>query len=116
MRNIDKLKLYLKETANQIRITREHHKEAQRDGQSNRAHKLLRELQGLQYEYRHHHIAYCELRGRTRDEIETLPTNANKEYNHPNDSYINNIKEDYAWTIEEIESYTARREEINEKA
>ena len=110
MRNIDKLKKYIKETATQIRITRAHHKEAQRDGQINRANKFLRELHGLQYEYRHHHIAYCELRGKTRLQIEPKI----REHNEPNDSYIKQLKEKYAWTPEEIEAYEERKEARNE--
>ena len=112
MRNIDKLKNYIKETAPQLRITKAHHKEAQRDGQINRANKLLRELHGLQYEYRHHHIAYCELRGRTREQIERNVRNDHR----PNETYINNILDAYAWTPEEIEAYMARKEKWNEKA
>jgi len=112
MKNIHKLKTYIKETATKIRITRAHYKEAQRDGQSNRANKLLRELHGLQYEYRHHHIAYCELRGRTREEIEANV----RDDNHPNETYIGNILDAYAWTPEEIEAYTARKEKWHEKA
>ena len=114
MRNIDRLKIYIKETATKIRKTRAHYKEAQRDGQTNIANianKLLRELHGLQYEYRHHHIAYCELRGRTREEIERKV----RDDNHPNETYINNILDAYAWTHEEIESYMARKEKLNEK-
>jgi len=115
MRNIDKLKQYIKETANQIRITRAHYKEAQRDGQYNRVNKLLRELHGLRYEYRHHHIAYCELKGRTMDEIETIPTNPDKHYEYPNRTHINELKNKYAWTPDEIEAYTARKDKLNEE-
>ena len=38
-------------------------------------------------EYRHSHIAYCELRGRTRDQIEKP-----REGNEPNESHIEAIK------------------------
>jgi ABC-type phosphate transport system auxiliary subunit len=112
MRNIDKLKLHIKETAIRIRKTRFQHKEAQRANLMRVANKLLRELHGLQYEYRHHHIAYCELRGRTREEIEGKV----RDDNHPNETYINNILDAYAWTPEDIEAYTARKEKRNETA
>ena len=42
-------------------------------------------------DYRHHHIAYCELRGRTRDEIEPVT----KSDNLPNESTIQTIKDTY---------------------
>ena len=109
MRNIDKLKKYLKETATEIRETRCKFKEAQRNRTG--SCQLRRKLEGLQYEYRHHHIAYCELRGRTREQIERKV----RDGNHPNETYINNILDAYAWTHEEIESYMARKEKLNEK-
>ena len=40
------------------------------------------------YHYRHHHIAYCEMKGRTRDQIEKP-----SKYNLPNQKYIEQIKE-----------------------
>ena len=105
MRNINKLKLFLKETAKQIRITRFQFKEAQRNKASyNIQWKLLGQLQRLQREYRHHHIAYCELRGRTRDQIERP-----KDNHLPNEMRINEIKEEYAWSPEEIDVYEERR-------
>ena len=101
MRNIDILKQLLKDTASQIRETRKQFKEAQRTGGSCEFHwQLLK----LQYDYRHHHIAYCELRGRTRLQIEPKI----REHNEPNETYIQQIKEKYAWTIEEIEAYKER--------
>jgi hypothetical protein len=54
-------------------------------------------------DYRHHHIAYCELRGRTRDQIEKP-----REDNKPNEYEINRIKTLYAWTPEEIAKYNER--------
>jgi len=110
MRNIDKLKAQLKETANEIRRTRFHHKEAQRANLLTTANKLLWKLHDLQYEYRHHHIAYCELRGRTRDQIEPKI----RENNNPNERYIREIKEKYAWTPEEIVAYEERMAKRNE--
>ena len=103
MRNIDKLKTYLKETANQIRKIRPEYKEAQRN--CTESWKLLGELSKLKIIYRHHHIAYCELRGRTRDQIEHP-----REYNEPNENYIDKIKKKYAWTEEEIATYLERIE------
>ena len=105
MRNIDKLKKFLKETAAEIRITRHQYKEAQRGKTTEWG--LLGKLLKLQREYRHHHIAYCELRGRTREQIERPRDN-----HMPNESYIDDIKELYAWSEEDIATYnerTARR-------
>jgi len=109
MRNIDILKQLLKDTASQIRTVRFQYKEAQRNGLISVSNGLLFQLLKLQYDYRHHHIAYSELRGRTRLEIESKT----REHNEPNEEYIKQIKEKYAWTIEEIEAY---KERIDAKA
>ena len=45
-------------------------------------------LDRLRYEARHHHIAYCLLRGRTMEEIESKT----REDNAPNMTYVNQIK------------------------
>jgi len=46
--------------------------------------------------FRHQHIAYCELRGRLRDQIE-IPAKNNK----PDQDWINNIKEEWEKKIVE---------------
>lgn len=43
----------------------------------------------LKYHFRHIHIAYCELRGRSRVQIEKP-----SEFNKPNQSYIDKIKKE----------------------
>lgn len=43
-------------------------------------------LLGAQYRFRHHHIAYCMLRGTSRDQIERPADN-----NRPNEAYISEI-------------------------
>lgn len=106
MRNIDKLKSYLKETAIKIRQTREQYKQAQRANLIQTANKFLWQLRDLQYEYRHHHIAYSELRGKTREQIEPKTRDNHK----PNETYIRQLKKEYAWTQEEIEAYNERKE------
>lgn len=105
IRNIDKLKAKKEELAAAIRKTRPEHKEAQRGNGTQPSWSLGAKLKRLQYEYRHHHIAHCELRGRTRKEIE----NKNRDDNHPNEAYIQCLKDQYAWTPEEITAYTERR-------
>ena len=112
MRNIDILKESIKKLAREIRGTRYQFRESQRNRKTN--HKLLRQLETLRYEFRHHHIAYCELRGRTRDQIETKPQSTRKQVKHTNENYINKIKEAYAWTPEEITTYEERMAKKNE--
>jgi len=101
MRNIDKLKKNIKAQAVEIRKARHEYREAQRAGKS--SYRKLWDLQKLQKNYRHHHIAYCELRGKTRDEIEQP-----RDGNHPDECEINRIKTEYAWTPEEIVKYHER--------
>ena len=101
MRNIDKLKEQIKEKAVQIRKARHNYRELQRARKS--AYMALWDLQKLQKDFRHHHIAYCELRGRTRDQIEQPRDN-----NYPDEGAINRIKTEYAWTPEEIVKYHER--------
>lgn len=105
MRNIDILKQWIKDTAKQIRIVKFQYKEAQRNGLITMSNSLLYQLLKLQYDYRHHHIAYSELRGRTRLQIEPKV----REHNEPNEEYIKQIKEKYAWTPEEIKAYEERK-------
>jgi hypothetical protein len=106
MRNIDKLKQFLKETAKEIRRARFEYKEAQRGKNTTGKHPyvLAGRLHHLSYEFRHHHIAYCELRGRLREQIERP-----KDNHLPNETKINNIKEAYAWSPEEIDAYQERK-------
>ncbi len=47
----------------------------------------------LSRDYRHHHIAYCELRGRTRDQIEKPG-----KFNLPDEREIQAIKEAFGGT------------------
>ena len=49
----------------------------------------------LKYHFRHHHIAYCETRGRTREQIEKPSI-----YNPANQSYIDKIKKEIQKKIE----------------
>ncbi len=109
MNNIQKLKTYLKQTAENIKATRltlkETHKGIKKDIP---AYELEHKISKLKYEYRHHHIAYCELRGKTRLQIEQKV----KENNEPNESYIISLKEQYAWSPEEIAIYNERMASI----
>jgi ATP/maltotriose-dependent transcriptional regulator MalT len=62
------LKKELKQRALQIRQERAAFKEAQRQGVS--IWKALGDLGKSVHWYRHHHIVYCLLRGRTQEQIE----------------------------------------------
>lgn len=83
------LKNYLKELAVEIREYKEKHKEIQRQNGGGGS-GYIGDLYRRQYLYRHHHIAYSELRGRTRDQIERP-----KEDNKPNEKVIAQIKEKF---------------------
>lgn len=107
MRKIDELKQILKETASKIKTVRFQFKQAQKNPSTSVTIEwtLLKGLRELQRFYRHHHIAYCELRGRTRDQIEKKI----REHNEPDELYIKQIKEQYAWSPEEIKAYEERK-------
>lgn len=53
-------------------------------------------LPRAKYEYRHKHIARCELKGRNRNQIE-IPN----ENNQPNETYIKQIKEEWIKRLNE---------------
>lgn len=62
---------------------------------SDRWHQFC-QLGKLQYDFRHKHIVYCTLRGRTRDQIEKP-----KEHNKPNEKYLGELTEHYMFLAEE---------------
>lgn len=77
---------YLKETGIEIRSQKNLRKEEKRGNLS--LWSIESKIQKLKYEYRHHHISLCEMRGRTRDQIEKPSEN-----NLPNQKYIDQITE-----------------------
>ena len=102
MRNIDKLKEILKEKATKIRDNRAKLKMPETKYKD----IIQSDLHYMKIDYRHHHISYCELRGKTRDQIEK-PKSGNK----PDEYMIEKIKLKYAWTPEEIKAYEERKAE-----
>lgn len=82
------LKNLLITKAVEIKETRKTHKENQRHRSDN---GLMWTLYKMSQEYRHHHIAYSELNGRTREQIEKPRLN-----NLPNEDKIQRIKEKYS--------------------
>ena len=105
LRNIDKLKMILKEKAAYIRAERKEARLEKSKGNGPLASRIHTSLRfGAGRDYRCHHIAYCELRGKTRDQIEKP-----KEFNEPNEKLIALIKQEFAWTPEEIAAYNERK-------
>lgn len=78
-------KIELKTLAVKIRDLKDHRPMGNRGGKD--IWTIDSEISNLKYIYRHTHIAYCELRGRTRDEIERPSEN-----NKANQTYIDQIK------------------------
>jgi hypothetical protein len=103
MKKILILKQNLKELAGSIRKSKVDCKQCQREhqghdgyweGQPGNGGKWVggyyNKIDSLKYEFRHKHIAYCLIRGRTRDEIERPA-----EDNQPCESYIKEIQNAY---------------------
>lgn len=82
------LKNWLKNEAVEIKEAKKELKEAQRS--SNSSGELMFSLFMQRRNYRHYHIAYSEMRGKTRDQIERP-----REDNLPNEDLIAKIKKDY---------------------
>jgi len=85
---LKQLKYWLITHATEIREIRKVLKESQRNGGA--AWKWQHKLSSMSRDYRHHHIAYSELRGKTREQIE-IP----REDNLPNEDIIKSVKEKY---------------------
>jgi hypothetical protein len=106
METMIELKQYLKGSAVQIRELKYNYKGSQRRFTDDR-YKTQRgreqygevlnycyKLDKLKREYRHHHIAYSELRGKTRDQIESSYPYEGMFYpQRPDESWIKKIKE-----------------------
>jgi hypothetical protein len=82
------LKAFLKDTAKDIRGKKIDIKEKQRNNIYAGGQQW--ELLKLKSIYRHHHIAYSELRGRCREEIESP-----RAENLPDNEWIQELKERY---------------------
>lgn len=83
------LKNWLKNTAIEIRELKNKHNETQRRCKSGGS-IYFGDLQDKSYEYRHYHIAYSELRGKKREQIEKP-----REDNLPDEKFIEKIKVKY---------------------
>lgn len=100
------LKNWLKDSGKEIRRMRDLHKEYQRGNyeraswnskESEDYSKNLCSLWKLRWEYRHKHIAYSELRGRTRAQIEASYPYEGRDgwHERPDEEWIENIKNEY---------------------
>ena len=93
MTKLKELQTIIKQQAQDIRKFRLEFKEAQRERKPN-VWRMQYTLDEMKRSNRHHHIAYSELRGRTRDEIEQP-----HEDNLPNESAIRAIKDKYVQDV-----------------
>jgi len=88
------IKNMLKDLGLEIRKLKNDIKNGMREKQL--VYKIQWTLADKKYQYRHHHIARSELRGRTRDQIEK-PSKDHK----ADESYIEQIKNEWIKMIEE---------------
>lgn len=105
MNPIQKKKLELKELAHQIRkykLSRKP-KNVILYPELKTLYDSLWKLDSLRYRYRHEHIAYCEVRGRTRQQIETP-----KDDNKPNEEDIQEYKNKLLAELEKYKNETLR--------
>ena len=80
-----------KARAHLIRVAKSHRKSCK--------HGVVPHLEELQKAYRHNHIAYCEERGRTRDEIEKPAAN-----HKPDEKIIESLKRRHHWRMKWYEA------------
>lgn len=93
MRKIDELKLKLKTLAKEIKLAKVERKLQRGKVSADVGIANDWKVKSLSFQFRCNHIAYCELRGRTRLQIEPKV----REFNEPNSNLIEKIKLDYAW-------------------
>ena len=82
-------KYYLKGLSTQIRELKAEFKELERNKKD--SYSKRREVQKAKYEFRHEHIAYCMVRGKTYKQIERSV----RENNEPNEDYIEQLLNSY---------------------
>jgi hypothetical protein len=93
---IKQLKAELKELAHCISETNREFKQEQREGKTHWSSDALKRQGRARYVFRHKHIVRCLLRGRTMEQIETMPKwgrCADRCYccNKPDQEYINKL-------------------------
>lgn len=90
LESIDYLKAILKQIAFDLKQSKIELKEFMRGNFEGNLYTLIRRVNFLKHQYRHHHIAFCELRGKLRKEIE-IPDSENP----VNEKYLGEIKRKY---------------------
>lgn len=83
--NMSELKSWLKKTAEQIKAQKKEYKQKQRENTDTWQDRVS--LKNIRRKYRHYHIAYSQLRGKTRDQIERTV----REGNEPDEDMIQAI-------------------------
>jgi len=91
---LQKIKQEQKARAKEIRELKSTRKQDKRNGRQ--LYAIESDIVWEKYEFRHHHIAYCEMRGRTRDQIECP-----REDNLPVQREIDRIKEEWMEQLDE---------------
>jgi len=91
---LQEVKGQLKEWAIEIRSLKATRKQDKRGGRS--LDDIENDIRKLKFKFRHHHIAYCEMRGRTREQIEQPA-----EGNYPDQYTVTNIKKEWSKKIDE---------------
>ena len=94
------MKMYQKQRAETIRKAKGFRKQC--------PNGVVLTLYKWQTEYRHNHIAYCELRGRKYEEIEQKVRSDNK----PDRSRINKIKSWWQWAIDDYNTWFKKQREV----
>ncbi len=114
MSKIQELKQLLKGKASYIHSERDLARNLKQEGRGKEANSIHNNLSFYDSpDYRCYHIAYCELRGKSREQIETP-----REDNLPDQRKIDQIKKEFAWSEEEIAAFEerkARREALRTK-
>ena len=85
------IKAELKSEAKELRDTKIEMRQGMSQGKTCEAAVLQSKLSGMKYHWRHKHIAYCLLRGRTIEEIEPRCS----EDNLRNDALVEKYKKDF---------------------
>lgn len=84
------LKSSLKQVAQELKRSKKDFKQAQRDGDFSKQWKLYSSIQINKFFYRHTHIAYCLMKGKTYEQIESKV----KENNKPDWKVIKGIQDE----------------------
>ena len=91
---LQKIKTEQKARAKEIRELKSTRKQDKRNGRE--LYEIEWDIARLKFKFRHHHIAYCEMRGRTREQIECP-----RENNLPVQREIDRIKNDWMELLDE---------------